>query len=1114
MRHRCRNLLLLVLATGAVPVALLAEPAPLATRLVSQTPECTVCVLEFVARSEKDGQDWIPIALQDQVIRDVFCLGRYHVLDRRNLRSILQEQSLQASGLVAPEGAVRFGRIAKVDYVLLGDFVATADGIDMSLSVIRVNDGRVVAHSATNGVVRELSVLAGKLTHGICTRGWADFTAEETERILRRPRPPFDRVVAYAKAIRNYEDGDFGTSTRYLYELLQGTPDCPEAQALLGEIQLLSREFDHSAVSLEAALRSCSSNDLTRVAAIENLSTLYDRELGITDRGAAAFATLAEIAPGMREKAFRRSAELYEESGDVLASYRMYQNACDYNAVRLYARIIEEHGRVVEVPRNTDRFGFSLLDPANPGTLMYEKKAIPYVCVAVAGYAVTNIHVEGEPVRENVLNMASPWTTNMEISFSCSAFCYPEAKEIFRSFNAREGETFRVDVPPDKPTRVLHLAFSNSRYHTWGGRVTFQLGPVKDADRAVPTDRKRFRTTRDKPKGGDSEIVLPGKKTCAYPTLLVHPSTGFWFALCSSQTGAGTEIWTARSGDGFRWQDPEPFPWNTGNQEGYPCLTAHEEDTFLYWTRRRLSLPGYAIHRSRCDASGVWGPPQKCVFEGNGTNTVLYDSRVLFDDDGMWRMVVKSTVTDVRVRYDDAGVCTVASGRGSGYRICTATSKDGVNWSAPAAISQNVFPEGTRVQLGSHMPDTITLSKRNGWYLVVEVGGKRLFVSRDMCAWRELISPARDCLPVFVNDNSYEVVAIQQSTESMSWFRSTDLQKWENTPWKKVRYPQWTWASDRTIVSDVRIPLVCNVTPAKNESSSAVNREVIGIYRIDKEFCVVKGPSTAGSPRVAGVTNSVLSGAGGDGGGGKQTTLIVLPLVNAAAPSVLPDGFAVGAADLLEVVLSHDPTLKVLIRRELVEVQKELTLPFSDKGVKLGKLIGATHVISGTYLKRGEEIELSLLLTEVETGKIAGTTRIAGKTDDLYSLCVRISHDVVTAGFRQTVQGLAIDRFPLANQYYMRGLAYMSCGYPERAIPMFVTSMRQPGASPDARLQLAKCYQVIGQWAHSYLELAKLSRDAPEASDRMGVAALVGSCAQHLTDTERKLISDLAVSLK
>jgi curli biogenesis system outer membrane secretion channel CsgG len=84
-------------------------------------PKPKLAVLEF--SSKTDNQWWHhggAASAQDEFVNDIRRSGKFDVLSRETLESLMMERDLSISGDIDPKTAVKIGKILGVNYVLIG----------------------------------------------------------------------------------------------------------------------------------------------------------------------------------------------------------------------------------------------------------------------------------------------------------------------------------------------------------------------------------------------------------------------------------------------------------------------------------------------------------------------------------------------------------------------------------------------------------------------------------------------------------------------------------------------------------------------------------------------------------------------------------------------------------------------------------------------------------------------------------------------------------------------------------------------------------------------------------------------------------------------------------
>lgn len=123
--------------------------AELSTMLASQVKQQgkkKVTVLDFTDLQGNSSE--LGRYLAEQItVNLVLEQTNYSVLDRANLKSILAEHKLTATGLVAPENAKKLGQFAGVDALILGTIVSMDQAVELTAKII-ATDTAVIAGAA------------------------------------------------------------------------------------------------------------------------------------------------------------------------------------------------------------------------------------------------------------------------------------------------------------------------------------------------------------------------------------------------------------------------------------------------------------------------------------------------------------------------------------------------------------------------------------------------------------------------------------------------------------------------------------------------------------------------------------------------------------------------------------------------------------------------------------------------------------------------------------------------------------------------------------------------------------------------------------------------------
>lgn len=112
------------------------------------------------------------------------------------------------------------------------------------------------------------------------------------------------------------------------------------------------------------------------------------------------------------------------------------------------------------------------------------------------------------------------------------------------------------------------------------------------------------------------------------------------------------------------------------------------------------------------------------------------------------------------------------------------------------------------------------------------------------------------------------------------------------------------------------------------------------------------------------------------------------------------DALQQGFPSLIINQLSGATDLKVIERERIqwllqeLELQRDPRLVDPSTAVRAGKLLGATAVLFGSFIKHGRDMSISARLVKVETGEILLAEQVRGRADKFYELAEELSGKV------------------------------------------------------------------------------------------------------------------------
>jgi TolB-like protein len=219
---------------------------------------------------------------------------------------------------------------------------------------------------------------------------------------------------------------------------------------------------------------------------------------------------------------------------------------------------------------------------------------------------------------------------------------------------------------------------------------------------------------------------------------------------------------------------------------------------------------------------------------------------------------------------------------------------------------------------------------------------------------------------------------------------------------------------------------------------------------------------------------------------------------------------------LLTVAISQSGDDLVVDRQLLNELLDELSLTLegltsSDDRRRIGKLLGATVMITGSFTRESGDLLVNMRAIDLETGIVTATSSVSGTPGEPRGLIGEL-YQAVLAAVEQKLPDLPpdlIDRAPWSNLHFMKGLGLHFSARYNLALAEFILAAEQEELTDISRLWMAKTYMADRQYGHAYLELIWLMRRGSGRFAEKEIAQRMRECERQLSADEVKRIQQL-----
>lgn len=247
---------------------------------------------------------------------------------------------------------------------------------------------------------------------------------------------------------------------------------------------------------------------------------------------------------------------------------------------------------------------------------------------------------------------------------------------------------------------------------------------------------------------------------------------------------------------------------------------------------------------------------------------------------------------------------------------------------------------------------------------------------------------------------------------------------------------------------------------------------------------------------------------------GQPLRIWILPFENPGNDTSL-EYLEEGLPALLAVSITQSDRHAVVDRQHWNEILAEQSLTLQGLTApnarhRVGRLLGATVILTGSFVSREPGVLITMRASDVETGMVTAAAEAVAPVEQLGQLVSRLYRRLARdLGKRlPDLPAETIDEAPLSNLHLMRGLGfYYSARYNE-ALAEFMQAVQAEDLTAIVRLWLANTYLAQQRYGHACLELNRLIQGGSSQSE---VGAKLQSCEKHLDPAEVRMIRELAV---
>ncbi len=188
---------------------------------------------------EKEDFEALGVGLQQMLMNELSQNSALRVVDRAELKTLIEEQDLGASGRVDEATAARIGNLVGAKYFVMGAFIDWYGDMQLVARVVNTETGELGTTARARGEREELFTLIVELADGITKNLSLPALSQQVkrEREERAERIPHEAVRLYTRALLYADRGETDRAIELFNQITTDFPQYTEAGEALEQLR-------------------------------------------------------------------------------------------------------------------------------------------------------------------------------------------------------------------------------------------------------------------------------------------------------------------------------------------------------------------------------------------------------------------------------------------------------------------------------------------------------------------------------------------------------------------------------------------------------------------------------------------------------------------------------------------------------------------------------------------------------------------------------------------------------------------------------------------------------------------------------------------------------------
>jgi TolB-like protein len=199
-----------------------------------------VAVMPFENTTRDSTLDWLSMGIPETITNDLLAFKGIVLIERLQLRKVMDEQALQLTGAVDEATAVKVGELIGADIIVVGAFQKQAAMVRLTARFVNVQSGDVLQTAKATGKLDAIFDLQDQIVQDLLKNLNVELKQSELEKLAEKPTESLEAYQHFGQGALLQAKKDY---TGALKELQQASAADPE-------FALVKRKFAEIFLSL------------------------------------------------------------------------------------------------------------------------------------------------------------------------------------------------------------------------------------------------------------------------------------------------------------------------------------------------------------------------------------------------------------------------------------------------------------------------------------------------------------------------------------------------------------------------------------------------------------------------------------------------------------------------------------------------------------------------------------------------------------------------------------------------------------------------------------------------------------------------------------------------